>query len=56
MQREWKIMATFVAIFLVAYFLPLGNAKVSGAILEAFGLLQWYVRNHTLACLSLIHI
>lgn len=50
MQREWKIMATFVAIFLVAYFLPLGNAKVSDAILEAFGLLQWYVRNHTLAC------
>jgi uncharacterized membrane protein YraQ (UPF0718 family) len=39
-----------VAIFLAAYFLPLGDAKVTGAIVEAFRLLQWYARNHTLAC------
>ncbi len=39
-----------VAIFLVAYFLPLGNEKVTTAILEAFRLLQWYAIHHTLAC------
>ncbi|MBX3435154.1 MAG: permease [Pirellulales bacterium] len=61
MNREWKIFASFVAIFLVAYFLPLATprfaadadpvaAKTTGAIVEAFVLLQWYVRNHTLAC------
>jgi uncharacterized membrane protein YraQ (UPF0718 family) len=48
--KDWKKFAILVAIFLVAYFLPLGNAKVSGAILEAFRLLQWYAVNHTLAC------
>jgi len=49
-MREWKIAAAFVAIFLIAYFLPLGDPKYSAAIVEAFKLLQWYVRNHTLAC------
>lgn len=50
MNKELKFAAWIVGIFLVAYFLPLSNAAVSGAILEAFKLLQWYVRNHTLAC------
>jgi uncharacterized membrane protein YraQ (UPF0718 family) len=30
--------------------LPLGNPKVGNAIYEAFRLLQWYAREHTLAC------
>jgi len=61
MNRELKILAAFVAVFLVAYFLPLATpqfapgtnptaAKVTNAIVEAFLLLQWYARNHTLAC------
>jgi uncharacterized membrane protein YraQ (UPF0718 family) len=61
MSRELKILAAFVIIFLVAYFLPLAtpefaadtdpvNANVTAAIVEAFVLLQWYARNHTLAC------
>lgn len=49
-MRQWKIFAAFLAIFLAAYFLPLSSAKVTGAILEAFKMLQWYARNHTLAC------
>ncbi len=61
MKRELKILAVFVAVFLVAYFMPLAtpefspdtpavNAKVTRAVVEAFLLLQWYARNHTLAC------
>jgi uncharacterized membrane protein YraQ (UPF0718 family) len=61
MNREWKIFAVFLGIFLFAYFVPLATpsfsadaspvaAKVTGAIIEAFVLLQWYARNHTLAC------
>ncbi len=49
-MSQWKIAATFVAIFLIAYYLPLADPKYSGAIVEAFKLLQWYARNHTLAC------
>jgi uncharacterized membrane protein YraQ (UPF0718 family) len=50
MKRELKIFAALAGIFLVAYFLPLGNTKVQDAIQESFRLLQWYARNHTLAC------
>ncbi|GMU39060.1 MAG: permease [Phycisphaerae bacterium] len=48
--REGKIAVAFVAVFLTAYTLPLADPKVSVAIVEAFKLLQWYARNHTLAC------
>ena len=61
MNREWKILAAFLGVFLFAYFVPLATpqfdaqadplaAKITGAIVEAFLLLQWYARNHTLAC------
>jgi len=50
MKRELKILASFVTVFLVAYLLPLNNPKIQMAIQEAFRLLQWYARNHMLAC------
>ncbi|MHC4617528.1 MAG: permease [Planctomycetota bacterium] len=49
-KTELKILAALVGIFLVAYALPLGNPRIQEAIQEAFRLLQWYARNHTLAC------
>ena len=50
MSRELKILGALITIFVVAYALPLGNPKIQEAIQEAFRLLQWYARNHTLAC------
>ena len=49
-MKEWKKAAWLAGIFLVAYTLPLGNPKVSSAVLDAFRLLQWYAIHHTLAC------
>ena len=49
-MKELKIGVAFAVVFLVAYYLPLSNPKVTAAIVEAFKLLQWYARNHTLAC------
>jgi uncharacterized membrane protein YraQ (UPF0718 family) len=49
-KKEVQKLAALVGVFLFAYFIPLGSEKVTGAILEAFRLLQWYARNHTLAC------
>ena len=49
-MKQWKIFAAFAIIFVVAYGLPLSNPKVVAAIVEAFKMLQWYARNHTLAC------
>ncbi len=45
-----KKLFWIAGIFIFMYFLPLGSPKVSSAILDAFKLLQWYVINHTLAC------
>jgi len=50
MQQEWKKLSALVGIFVLAYLLPLGHPKVKEAILEAFRLLQWYAREHTLTC------
>jgi len=50
MKRELKIFAAIAAIFVTVYALPLSNPKIQQAIQEAFRLLQWYARNHTLAC------
>ena len=49
-MKDLKKLYWIVGIFVVMYFLPLGNPKVSNAIFEAFKLLQWYIINHTLAC------
>ena len=49
-MKDWKKFAWLAGIFVVAYFIPLGNPKVTQSILEAFHLLQWYAVHHTLAC------
>jgi uncharacterized membrane protein YraQ (UPF0718 family) len=49
-MKERTKFLWLVGVFLVAYFLPLGDPKVSNAVLEAFRLLQWYAIHHTLAC------
>jgi uncharacterized membrane protein YraQ (UPF0718 family) len=49
-MKQWRIFGAFLSIFLIAYFLPLSSPRVKTAILEAFKMLQWYARNHTLAC------
>jgi len=49
-MKDLKKLYWLIGIFLVMYFLPLGSPKISFAIMEAFKLLQWYVINHTLAC------
>jgi len=40
-----------VAVFLAARFLPVGSARVQGAIVEAFAMLHEYARDHVLLCL-----
>ncbi len=50
MKREVAIFLGLTSVFLVAYFLKLSSPEIQEAILEAFRMLQWYARNHTLAC------
>ena len=49
-KRELGIFAGLAVVFLLAYFLNYTDPKIQNALLEAFYMLQWYARNHTLAC------
>ena len=51
MKTEWKRALLVVGTFLAAYYIPFGHSRVQGAILEAFGMLQEYAREHVLFCL-----
>ncbi len=48
---ELKGFFLLVFIFVVFYFLPFSNQRVASATMEAFYLLQEYVREHVLFCL-----
>jgi len=50
MTKQWTILAGLVAVFLFAYFVNFTDPKIERAVMDAFYMLQWYARNHTLAC------
>jgi hypothetical protein len=50
-MKERTRIFLLIAIFFAIYLIPFTNAKVSAALLEAFYLLQEYVREHVLFCL-----
>jgi len=51
MKREWKPLLGIVALYLVAYFLPIGVPRFDNALGEALSLVKWYAREHVLLCL-----
>lgn len=50
-KTEWKALFWIVAIFLFAFYLPVGTLRFDNAVLEAFHLVKWYAREHVLLCL-----
>ncbi len=50
MKKQITIAVVLLAVFLIAYFLPVSNPTVQRGIIEAFKMLQWYAVYHTLAC------
>src|SRR3972149_5004754 len=50
MKKEYGIFLGLLALFLLAYLLNFTDPKIQNAMMEAFYMLQWYARNHTLAC------
>ena len=49
-KRELGIFTGLAVVFLLAYSLNFTDPKIKDAVMEAFYMLQWYARNHTLAC------
>lgn len=50
MKERYKLLI-ILAVFLFFYFVPLSGARVQGALLEGFQMLQEYARLHVLLCL-----
>jgi uncharacterized membrane protein YraQ (UPF0718 family) len=50
-NKEWKALAAIVAVFLAAFFLPVGVARFDNAVTESLALVKWYAREHVLLCL-----
>lgn len=50
-KREWKPLAVMTAVFLAAFYLPVGLPRFDGAVMEAFHLVKWYAREHVVLCL-----
>ncbi len=48
---EFQWLAGIVAVFLLAFFMPVGTARFDNAILEGLALLNWYAREHVMLCL-----
>ncbi len=50
-KGEWKILLVMAAVFLAAFYLPIGTPRFDGAVTEALHLVKWYAREHVLLCL-----
>jgi len=45
------ILGVMAGVFLVCFFLPVGNLRFNNAVMESLYLTQWYAREHVLLCL-----
>ncbi|MER2602367.1 MAG: permease [Candidatus Competibacter phosphatis] len=48
---ELKWLGGILAVFLLAFFMPVGVAHFDNAVLEGLALLNWYAREHVMLCL-----
>lgn len=50
-RDQWKWLAGLAGGFLICFYLPVGNARFNGAVVESLELVKWYAREHVLLCL-----
>ncbi|MDK2970737.1 MAG: uncharacterized protein PWP23_492 [Candidatus Sumerlaeota bacterium] len=50
-STEGKILLALITVFLVAYFLPIDQARFNNAVHESLALTKWYAQEHVLLCL-----
>lgn len=47
----WKPLILVAGVFLIFFWLPIGNNRFTGAVIEALALAKWYAREHVILCL-----
>ncbi len=50
-KNEWKPLFWIIGIFLLFFFLPLGEKRFDNSVMEALYLAKWYAQEHVLLCL-----
>ncbi len=51
LKEEWKKFGFILGVFLILFYLPLGNARFDNAVMESLYLVKWYAQEHVLLCL-----
>ena len=47
----WKPLSVIVGGFIIFFWLPVGNSRFNGAVIEALALAKWYAQEHVILCL-----
>ena len=47
----WKPLSIIVGVFVIFFWLPVGNSRFNGAVIEALALAKWYAQEHVILCL-----
>ncbi|MEJ2657269.1 MAG: permease [Desulfobacterales bacterium] len=47
----WKPLSIIVGVFIIFFWLPVGNSRFNGAVIEALALAKWYAQEHVILCL-----
>lgn len=47
----WKPLSIIVGVFVIFFWLPVGNSRFNGAVIEALSLAKWYAQEHVILCL-----
>ena len=47
----WKPLGLLIGIFTIIFWLPVGNSRFTGALIESLALAKWYAREHVILCL-----
>jgi uncharacterized protein len=50
-KQEYKYLLWISGLFIMVYFMPLGQSVFDNAVFESLALLKWYAREHVLFCL-----
>ena len=50
-KKEFKILAWILAVFAIAFFLPIESVRFNTAIAATLDLVKWYAREHVILCL-----
>jgi uncharacterized membrane protein YraQ (UPF0718 family) len=47
----WKPLGILIGAFAIIFWLPVGNSRFTGALIESLALAKWYAREHVILCL-----